>query len=129
MIGAFLTGLFATKTVSALDGSTQSGGAVDHDGAQVARNLAEIGAVSSYAFVVSCVLLLIMKYIPGIQLRVSEEEELEGLDKGQFLDEQVGDWSLFSERQGIQGIQGIEFLETSTGTPVKSPGNQDIKPV
>lgn len=58
------------------------------------RQLAEITAISAYSFTVSCILLLIMKYIPGLHLRVSDEAEEAGLDMDQFFDEEIGDWSM-----------------------------------
>jgi Amt family ammonium transporter len=72
-------------------------GGIDGNGRQVGLQFAEITAISSYAFVVSCLLLLIMKYIPGLHLRVSDEGEEKGLDMDQFFDEQIGDWSIYSE--------------------------------
>jgi len=78
-----------------LDGVTEASGGVDGNGIQVGKQFAEITAISSYSFVVTCLLLLIMKYIPGLHLRVSEEAEHRGLDYDQFMDEQIGDWSVF----------------------------------
>lgn len=80
-----------------LDGVTEASGAIDGNGVQVGLQLAEICAISAYSFVVSVLLLLIMKYIPGMNLRVSEEAEDLGLDMDQFFDEQIGDWSYFEE--------------------------------
>ncbi|EAW12969.1 ammonium transporter [Aspergillus clavatus NRRL 1] len=94
MVGAFLTGLFATEQISSLDGFTFSGGAIDGNGIQVGYQLAEICAISAYSFVVSCILLYMLKYIPGLKLRIDEECEMIGLDQAQFFDEQIGDWSL-----------------------------------
>lgn len=76
-----------------LDGFTVASGAIDGNGIQVGKQFAEICAISSYSFVVSALLLLLMKYIPGLHLRVSEEAEELGLDLDQFFDEQIGDWS------------------------------------
>lgn len=76
-----------------LDGFTEASGAIDGNGIQVGRQFAEICAISAYSFVVSALLLLIMKYIPGLHLRVSDEAEELGLDMDQFFDEQIGDWS------------------------------------
>jgi ammonium transporter, Amt family len=78
-----------------LDGLTEASGAVDGNGIQVGYQLAEICAISSYSFVCTCLLLLILKYIPGLHLRVSKEAEHSGLDSDQFIDESIGDWNLF----------------------------------
>ncbi|KAF9894701.1 hypothetical protein FE257_006591 [Aspergillus nanangensis] len=94
MVGSFLTGIFASESISALDGVSLIPGAIDGNGVQVGKQIAEICAISSYSFVVSAILLYILKYIPGLGLRVDEEAEMLGLDQDQFFDEQVGDWSL-----------------------------------
>ncbi|POS75167.1 hypothetical protein DHEL01_v206430 [Diaporthe helianthi] len=93
MCGSFFTGIFATSSVSALDGATLAPGGIDGNGIQVGKQFAEICAISAYSFVVSFALLMIMKYIPGLHLRVSDEAEERGLDLDQFFDEQIGDWS------------------------------------
>ncbi|KAF7596382.1 hypothetical protein BBP40_002126 [Aspergillus hancockii] len=94
IMGAFLTGLFASESISALDGASLTGGAIDGNGVQVGKQLAEICAIAGYSFVVSCILLIILKYIPGMRLRVDEGSEKMGLDRAQFFDEQIGDWSI-----------------------------------
>lgn len=42
MVGAFLTGIFATEGISGLDGAIFQGGALDGHGVQVGRQLAEV---------------------------------------------------------------------------------------
>jgi Amt family ammonium transporter len=104
MVGSFLTGIFAQKWVSSLDGlGSEYSGAMDGVGVQVGRQLAEICAISSYSFVVSCGLLYALKFIPGMHLRVSEEAEMIGLDLDQFFDEQIGDWSMV-EQHTYEGV-------------------------
>jgi Amt family ammonium transporter len=80
-----------------LDGVTSAPGGIDGNGIQVGRQFAEITAISAYSFLVSCALLYILKYIPGMHLRVTEEAEMMGLDIDQFFDEQIGDWGVFEE--------------------------------
>lgn len=103
--GAFMTGIFATSSISALDGVSIAPGGIDGNGKQVYVQLAEIAAISSYSFVVSCILLLILKYIPGMKLRVEEAAEMVGLDKAQFVDEQIGDWSMFDTVPGVKDTE------------------------
>ncbi|PGH02414.1 hypothetical protein AJ79_07646 [Helicocarpus griseus UAMH5409] len=105
MVGSFLTGLFAEKSIAMLDGMTGGSGAVDGNGIQVAKQLAHIAAVSGYSFVLSCVLLGILKYVPGLGLRVSEQAEMVGLDNYEFFDEQIGDWSLAESLQGMAVVK------------------------
>ena len=105
MVGSFLTGIFADSDISALDGATLAPGAWNGVGVQVARQLADISSIASYSFVVSCILLLILKYIPGMHLRVSEDAEARGLDS-EFFDEQIGDWSFFNDLEG-KTVHGV----------------------
>ncbi|KKK13030.1 hypothetical protein P175DRAFT_0472584 [Aspergillus ochraceoroseus IBT 24754] len=106
MVGSFLTGIFASKYISALDGGTLAPGAIDGNGVQVGKQLAEICAISAYSFVMTCILLLILKYIPGLGLRVDEESEILGLDRSFFVDEQIGDWSMM-EAFGSTTLMGV----------------------
>lgn len=34
-----------------------------------------------YSFIVSCLILLVLNFIPGLHLRVSEEDEIMGIDE------------------------------------------------
>jgi len=62
------------------DGFTHTPAGIDGNGIQVGKQFAEITAISAYSFLMSCALLYILKYIPGMHLRVSEEAEMIGLD-------------------------------------------------
>ena len=53
VVGSFLTGIFATASVSSLDGVTLAPGGIDGNGVQVGKQFAEIASISSYAFTVS----------------------------------------------------------------------------
>ncbi|KAJ4410849.1 hypothetical protein N0V91_001778 [Didymella pomorum] len=101
MVGSFLTGLFAQSWVYDLDGMGpyDALGAMDGNGIQVGYQLAEICAVASYSFVVSCILLYALKFIPFLHLRVSEEAEMMGLDLDQFFEEEIGDWSMMHQNE------------------------------
>ncbi|KAE8350422.1 ammonium transporter AmtB-like domain-containing protein [Aspergillus coremiiformis] len=112
MVGAFLTGLFASESISALDGATLTGGAIDGNGIQVGRQLAEICAIARYSFVVSYILLVIFKYFPGMHLRVDEESEMMGLDQAQFFDEQIGDWSIANGMDSLM-LMGVSEVPPS----------------
>ena len=107
-----------------LDGVTEASGGVDGNGIQVGKQFAEITAISAYSFIVTCLLLLIMKYIPGLHLRVSEDAEHKGLDYDQFMDEQIGDWSVFDHT-----IERDAFRNTieATKTPSSERPAQAIK--
>lgn len=98
-----------------LDGFTVASGAIDGNGVQVGKQFAEICAISGYSFVVSALLLLVMKYIPGLHLRVSEEAEELGLDLDQFFDEQIGDWSY------LEHVEKTRNTTTILGQQVDRP--------
>lgn len=107
MVGSFLTGIFADEAISFLDGATIAPGAWTVVGVQVGRQLADICAISAWSFTISCILLLALKYTPGMKLRVSVEAEMMGLDLDQFVDEQIGDWSMFHDHHAdVGGLQG-----------------------
>lgn len=126
MVGCFLTGIFATNTVSMVDG-TEAPGGIDGNGIQIGYQLASICAITAYSFAVSCVLLLIMKYIPGLHLRVSEEVEMNGLDGDHFFEEQIGEWAEFerhikstgpSTTPTIHGVRNGAASSSEDGTAV-----------
>ncbi|KAK5059940.1 hypothetical protein LTR84_009823 [Exophiala bonariae] len=122
MVGSFLTGIFASASVSSLDGGTLAPGGIDGDGAQVARQLADIASISAYSFTVSLCLLYIMKFIgkfvPFLALRISEEAELRGIDEDQFMEEEVGDWSLFEHGASLtHGTTHDSHLVSSPPSP------------
>lgn len=96
-----------------LDGATSASGGIDGNGLQVGKQFAEITAISAYSFTVSCALLYILKFIPGMHLRVTEEAEIQGLDMDQFFDEQIGDWGMFDELDQKK----IVLEARSPGTP------------
>jgi Amt family ammonium transporter len=73
--GAFATGLFAVAAVGGVDGLFHG------NGEQVLDQLAGIGAVWGYSFVVTFAILKVLDLTLG--LRVSEEEEQMGLDVSQ----------------------------------------------
>lgn len=103
MVGAFLTGIFASAKESMLDGQTDQPGGIDGNGVQVGKQFAEICAISAYSFVVSCVLLCPFKFIPWrwLSLRVDEESETAGLDSSLLVEEQIGDWNFLMSTSGL----------------------------
>jgi hypothetical protein len=85
-------------------------GGYDGNGIQIGKQFAEITAIASYAFIMSYIILTILRYIPGMHLRVTEEAEMAGLDRDQFFDEQIGDWAIF------------EHLETQEASNCRTGG-------
>lgn len=124
IVGSVLTGVFASASTSSLDGVSVVSGGIDGNGIQVGKQFAEITAISAYSFVVSCALLYILKYIPGLHLRVSDEAESMGMDLDQFFDEQIGDWSMFDDAHGIQGMRVDSPLTSTPGTLKPEKGDE-----
>lgn len=108
-----------------LDGFTVASGAIDGNGIQVGKQFAEICAISSYSFVVSAILLLLMKYIPGLHLRVSEEAEELGLDMDQFFDEQIGDWSYLEHVEKTRNTATIIGQQQTVERPSGISSSED----
>jgi len=104
-----------------LDGVSSAPGGIDGNGIQVGKQFAEITAISSYSFIVSCALLYILKWIPGMHLRVSEESEMMGLDFDQFFGEQIGDWSIFEEIERRKANMEISAPSTPPATEIQEP--------
>lgn len=130
MVGAFLTGIFATAKISALDGiPTIVHGAVDGNGVQVGRQLAEICAIFAWSFTCSVIMLMVLKYIPGMQLRVSDDIEEIGLDLDQFDDEVVGEWGNYDTDAGHERRSSVLHGVPMAAPASANPGNGSMTPV
>ncbi|MEO2016877.1 MAG: ammonium transporter [Fuerstiella sp.] len=81
-LGALLTGVFATSLVT---GSTDTAGYFDGNGGQILVQAVSVVAAVSFSAVGTFILLKILDPIMG--LRVSEEEEVQGLDISQHGEE------------------------------------------
>jgi Amt family ammonium transporter len=80
--GNILTGIFAQRSVSLLGGSEiPIGGMLDGHHVQVAYQLASSVAGLGYSFIVTYVILFILDKIPGLNLRLEQEEEEMGVDE------------------------------------------------
>jgi len=94
IIGNLLTGLFAQTSVAAADGSAPiPGGWLDHNYRQLGIQLADSVSGLAYSFVMTTIICWIMHFIPGLQLRASEEAEIIGIDDaemGEFAYDYVG---------------------------------------
>jgi ammonium transporter, Amt family len=68
-----------------LDGFTAiSGGWIEHNYVQLGYQLAGSVAGFAWSFCITCLILFIMNFIPGLSLRVPAGEEEIGLDDGQL---------------------------------------------
>jgi Amt family ammonium transporter len=84
-LGAILTGVFATKAINAVfkdgSGNPLPVGLVDGHGAQILNQMVGIGITIALAVVGTFVLLKVIDLLIGV--RVSEEDEIQGLDLSQ----------------------------------------------
>ena len=82
LVGDLLTGLFAADYIVHLDGSTViAGGWLNHHWIQLAYQLCDGATGMTYSFVVSCIILFVLNFIPGLHLRASERDEIMGMDE------------------------------------------------
>src|SRR6201997_2233756 len=84
-IGALLTGVFATQVINPIFGPGKAVGGSDGHWGQIGNQLVGILIAWGFALVGTLVLLKIVDLITG--LRVSEDEEIEGLDITQHGEE------------------------------------------
>jgi ammonium transporter, Amt family len=89
LIGALLTGVFATRTINPIfkdgGGNPLPVGLVDGNAAQVLNQLTAVGITIVVAVLGTLVVLKIVDFVFG--LRVTEEEEIQGLDLSQHGEE------------------------------------------
>jgi len=85
LAGSILTGLFASKTIAALDGSVIEGGAfIDGSWALLGYQVAGSAAILGYSFIGTLIIIFTINSIPGLHFRVSESDELMGGDLGEM---------------------------------------------
>ncbi|KAG0293894.1 hypothetical protein BGZ96_002117 [Linnemannia gamsii] len=89
LIGLILTGIFAQQSIIGLSypaGATDVplGGWLDGNYRQVLVQLAAIGSVTVWSFVVTYGILVVMNKIPGLRLRLKDDEEELGTDMAQM---------------------------------------------
>jgi Amt family ammonium transporter len=88
-IGALLTGVFASRWVNpifgAAAGNARPVGLIDGNGAQIVNQLVAVAIAWALAIVGSLVILKVVDLVIG--LRVTEEQEIEGLDLSQHGEE------------------------------------------
>ena len=80
VVGSILTGVFADSRIAEFDETKINGGWINNRFDQIGYQIASTLAIAVYSFFISSLLLLIIDRIPGLHLRVSEEEESSGLD-------------------------------------------------
>ncbi|MEW5705761.1 MAG: ammonium transporter [Actinomycetota bacterium] len=113
IVGALLTGVFATTVIN----SAGANGLLHGNPALVVKQLIAIGATVGYSFIASFIILKVINAIIG--LRVSEEDEVEGLDLSQHSE--VG-YALSGISSGALEVLPQEAVsQTQPGFAVKVP--------
>jgi ammonium transporter, Amt family len=84
-LGALLTGLLATKVINPAFGPNAATGAIDGNWSQILKQAAGVGIAWALSAVATLILLFVVDRVMG--LRVTPEEENEGLDLSQHGEE------------------------------------------
>ncbi|EXJ77356.1 hypothetical protein A1O3_09582 [Capronia epimyces CBS 606.96] len=125
LVGDLLTGLFAADYIAHLDGFSEiDGGWLNHHYIQLAYQLCDGVTGMAYSFVLSCVILFVINFIPGLHLRASEQEEIMGMDETE-----IGEFAYDYVELSRDVVNGVD---DSTSTPLRSSPIHDIneeKPV
>ncbi|RQM07220.1 hypothetical protein DH86_00000918 [Scytalidium sp. 3C] len=132
LVGNILTAFFAADYIAHLDGATViPGGWLSHHYVQLGYQLADSVSGFAYSFCGTCLILFVMNLIPGLSLRVSEEEEYMGLDDaqlGEFAYDYVElrretDHTIATDATHTDDKSGKSFEKKSLETPA-SPANE-----
>jgi Amt family ammonium transporter len=90
-VGDILTGFFAAAYVPAMDGvsNAYAGGWWNRNFKQMGYQLAAATVCAAWSFTITCVLLFVIDRVPGCHIRVSEEDEIRGLDHKYLMDVEI----------------------------------------
>ena len=81
IVGGIMLAFFASPRISSLDGSDPiAGGWVAHHWVQLGYQLADICSMVLWSFCITYAICFVVNYIPGLHLRVTQEEEEAGMD-------------------------------------------------
>jgi len=93
IVGLMLNSFFASKTITALDGTTSiRGGWIDQNWKQLYIQFAYVCATCGYAFVMTAIIAKGVDMIPGLRLRNTAEAEKLGMDEveiGEFATDYI----------------------------------------
>lgn len=112
LVGLVLTGIFAEQWVIALgypvgtaSDAMPKGGWLDGNWLQVPVQLAAIGSVSAWSFVVTYIILVILNKIPSLKLRLADEDEIIGTDWAEMGERAYGYLPMDEEHAQIQQME------------------------
>uniref|UniRef100_A0A060TFF2 Ammonium transporter n=1 Tax=Blastobotrys adeninivorans TaxID=409370 RepID=A0A060TFF2_BLAAD len=85
IIGLIFNGLFGADYIIGLDGATEhDGGWVTHNWKQLYKQVAYCAACAGYTLVVTLIICWGVNFIPGCELRTTEDGEQRGIDEDQI---------------------------------------------
>lgn len=109
--------------IAALDGSTYDPlGWLNHHWIQLAYQLADSVSGFGYSFGGSIIILFCLNYIPGMRLRLTEEDEILGADEGE-----VGEFAydyVELTRDIVTGVTVDDGFPTNAGKRSVSSGSE-----
>lgn len=123
-----MTGIFAQQSIIALsytpgDPNVPLGGWLDGNFNQVLVQLAAIGSVTGWAFVVTYGILWLMNKVPGLALRLEDHEEELGTDIAQMGETAYGYLPMLTN---LRKDGDIESGLTSTVTTTKGENDSNL---
>lgn len=87
IIGGILTGIFASKEFTSLDGVSEiAGGWIDGNFVQLGYQLADVTAITAWSAIFTYIICFIVDKIPGLNLRASPEAEELGMDLSEMAE-------------------------------------------
>ncbi len=81
IVGNILTGVFAQRSVAAVDGQHIHGGWIDGHWAQVGYQVVDSAAGFAWAFGITVILLFFIDKFPGLHLKAPPEDQEVGMDR------------------------------------------------
>ncbi|CAI8492310.1 unnamed protein product [Hanseniaspora opuntiae] len=113
LIGAVLTGIFATNNISITGEAEIPGGWLDGHFKQLGYQIAGCCAVWLWSGVLTYLILIGMNKIPFLQIRLSEEEEELGTDAAQIGEFTYEEGTMFIP-QPVRSKKSVEQPEPMT---------------
>lgn len=115
IIGATLTGIFATKTVAGYDGFTEiQGGWIDGNFKQIGYQIASWAAIVAWTAFFTSLILFIVDKIPKLNLRASPEDEQMGMDlfeMAETVDEFGNDYEEFFRQNADKIRKALSYID------------------
>lgn len=115
IIGATLTGIFATKTVAGYDGVTViEGGWIDGNFKQIGYQIASWVAIVAWTALFTMAILFIVDNIPKLKLRASAEAEEMGMDlfeMAETVDEYGNEYEEFFRQNADKIRKALSYIE------------------